>query len=180
MFWIYILWPCCTALFILHRFETVLLLMGFQKHNKSVLVHLFILFIYVSSVFVSARVVQPLLQNYGKPIFRSNFHSIYDTSNYGVFHLSNGLALTPQMGWNSWNFFACNINETVIKETGFLFFDLFKLISNIIAYRTIYSLYEIVWLNFTFCHRNNLYISTYVVRAWCYKCLTGLFIRTMS
>jgi alpha-galactosidase len=21
------------------------------------------------------------------------------------------------MGWNSWNFFACNINETVIKET---------------------------------------------------------------
>ena len=20
--------------------------------------------------------------------------------------------------WNSWNFFACNINETVIKETG--------------------------------------------------------------
>ncbi|KAK9282985.1 hypothetical protein L1049_011212 [Liquidambar formosana] len=27
------------------------------------------------------------------------------------------LALSPQMGWNSWNFFACNINETVIKET---------------------------------------------------------------
>ncbi|KAK6931790.1 Glycoside hydrolase, family 27 [Dillenia turbinata] len=29
----------------------------------------------------------------------------------------NGLALTPPMGWNSWNFFKCNINETVIKET---------------------------------------------------------------
>jgi hypothetical protein len=24
--------------------------------------------------------------------------------------------------WNSWNFFACNINETVIKETGKTFF----------------------------------------------------------
>lgn len=23
--------------------------------------------------------------------------------------------------WNSWNFFACNINETVIKETGAFF-----------------------------------------------------------
>ncbi len=27
-----------------------------------------------------------------------------------------GLALTPPMGWNSWNKFACNINETTIKE----------------------------------------------------------------
>lgn len=25
--------------------------------------------------------------------------------------------------WNSWNFFACNINETVIKETGIIFVD---------------------------------------------------------
>ncbi|EFA81506.1 putative alpha-galactosidase [Heterostelium album PN500] len=43
--------------------------------------------------------------------------------------LNNGLGLTPQMGWNSnwinsyylitysWNYFACNINETVIMET---------------------------------------------------------------
>lgn len=28
-----------------------------------------------------------------------------------------GLALTPPMGWNSWNTFACNINEKIIKET---------------------------------------------------------------
>jgi len=28
-----------------------------------------------------------------------------------------GLALTPPMGWNSWNTFASNINETVVKET---------------------------------------------------------------
>lgn len=29
--------------------------------------------------------------------------------------LDNGLALTPQMGWNSWNHFNCDINATVIK-----------------------------------------------------------------
>ncbi len=31
--------------------------------------------------------------------------------------LNNGLGLTPQMGWNSWNKFACNINENLIKQT---------------------------------------------------------------
>lgn len=31
--------------------------------------------------------------------------------------LDNGLGRTPPMGWNSWNHFACNINETVIRET---------------------------------------------------------------
>jgi hypothetical protein len=31
--------------------------------------------------------------------------------------LDNGLGLTPQMGWNSWNHFGCNISETLIKET---------------------------------------------------------------
>lgn len=30
--------------------------------------------------------------------------------------LNNGVGRTPAMGWNSWNFFRCNINETVIKE----------------------------------------------------------------
>ncbi|CUM53152.1 unnamed protein product [Debaryomyces fabryi] len=28
----------------------------------------------------------------------------------------NGLGLTPQMGWNSWNIYGCDINETVIIE----------------------------------------------------------------
>lgn len=28
-----------------------------------------------------------------------------------------GLGKTPQMGWNSWNKFACNINEKLIRET---------------------------------------------------------------
>ncbi|GER38410.1 alpha-galactosidase [Striga asiatica] len=31
--------------------------------------------------------------------------------------LENGLGLTPQMGWNSWNHFQCNINEVLIRET---------------------------------------------------------------
>jgi alpha-galactosidase len=31
--------------------------------------------------------------------------------------LDNGLALTPPMGWNSWNKFGCNVNESLIKET---------------------------------------------------------------
>ena len=29
----------------------------------------------------------------------------------------DGLALTPPMGWNSWNKFACDVSETLIKET---------------------------------------------------------------
>lgn len=28
---------------------------------------------------------------------------------------ANGLALTPPMGWNSWNKFGCNINETILR-----------------------------------------------------------------
>ena len=28
-----------------------------------------------------------------------------------------GLAKTPPMGWNSWNKFACNVSEDLIKET---------------------------------------------------------------
>lgn len=31
--------------------------------------------------------------------------------------LDNGLGLTPQMGWNSWNHFGCKINEELIKST---------------------------------------------------------------
>ncbi|KAK1327079.1 Alpha-galactosidase [Acorus calamus] len=33
------------------------------------------------------------------------------------FRLQLGLARTPQMGWNSWNHFQCNINEQLIKQT---------------------------------------------------------------
>ncbi|CAN4080934.1 unnamed protein product [Withania somnifera] len=31
--------------------------------------------------------------------------------------LNNGLGMTPPMGWSSWNHFACNIDEKVIRET---------------------------------------------------------------
>eukprot|EP00271_Cylindrocystis_brebissonii_P005059 TRINITY_DN169_c0_g1_i9.p1 TRINITY_DN169_c0_g1~~TRINITY_DN169_c0_g1_i9.p1 ORF type:complete len:343 (-),score=49.62 TRINITY_DN169_c0_g1_i9:2171-3199(-) len=31
--------------------------------------------------------------------------------------LNNGLARTPQMGWNSWNHFFCNIDENIIRES---------------------------------------------------------------
>ncbi|MDQ2705265.1 MAG: hypothetical protein M3Y43_08875, partial [Pseudomonadota bacterium] len=29
----------------------------------------------------------------------------------------NGLAQTPPMGWNSWNKFACDVNETIVRTT---------------------------------------------------------------
>ena len=29
----------------------------------------------------------------------------------------NGLAPTPPMGWNSWNKFACNVNEQTVRDT---------------------------------------------------------------
>jgi len=31
--------------------------------------------------------------------------------------LPNGLAITPPMGWNSWNRFGCNITEDLIRKT---------------------------------------------------------------
>ncbi len=31
--------------------------------------------------------------------------------------LDNGLARTPPMGWNTWNTFECDINETLVKQT---------------------------------------------------------------
>ena len=33
-----------------------------------------------------------------------------------AYSLDNGLARTPPMGWNSWNKFACNVNEQLIRE----------------------------------------------------------------
>jgi alpha-galactosidase len=31
--------------------------------------------------------------------------------------LDNGLGLTPQMGWNSWNHYGCDVSETLIRKT---------------------------------------------------------------
>ncbi|CAF1074246.1 unnamed protein product [Rotaria sordida] len=33
------------------------------------------------------------------------------------YQLNNGLGKTPQMGWNSWNYFHCNISEKLIQQT---------------------------------------------------------------
>src|SRR6185436_3157162 len=32
-----------------------------------------------------------------------------------AYALNNGLALTPPMGWNSWNNFGCNVSDTLIR-----------------------------------------------------------------
>ena len=34
-----------------------------------------------------------------------------------IYCLDNGLGKTPQMGWNSWNKFGCNITEKLIRDT---------------------------------------------------------------
>ena len=34
-----------------------------------------------------------------------------------IYTLDNGLGLTPQMGWNTWNKFACGIDEKLIKNS---------------------------------------------------------------
>jgi len=95
--------------------------MAITKKMKDSVLFLFGLFslsVLVSQS-IAGRVKAPLLQqsNTNGLVFSKSFNSIYDTSLYGRLQLNNGLARTPQMGWNSWNFFACNINETVIKET---------------------------------------------------------------
>ena len=35
----------------------------------------------------------------------------------GTLALDNGLARTPQMGWNSWNHYHCGIKEDIVKKT---------------------------------------------------------------
>jgi alpha-galactosidase len=30
--------------------------------------------------------------------------------------VKNGLGRTPQMGWNTWNHYGCNINEDIFKK----------------------------------------------------------------
>ncbi|CAN1858321.1 Alpha-galactosidase 3 [Linum perenne] len=82
--------------------------------------HLLLLTLFPVAVVAGKGAIAPLLQRYEEGNeygYSRSFNAIFDTSKYGVLQLQNGLARTPPMGWNSWNFFACNINETVIKET---------------------------------------------------------------
>lgn len=41
----------------------------------------------------------------------------------GIHSLQNGLARTPQMGWNSWNKFRCDVSEDLIKRTAHTIID---------------------------------------------------------
>ena len=36
---------------------------------------------------------------------------------FSIKPLDNGLGLTPQMGWNTWNKFGCDIDQTLIRES---------------------------------------------------------------
>lgn len=36
---------------------------------------------------------------------------------FSTFAVDNGLARTPQMGWNTWNAFGCNVDEALIIQT---------------------------------------------------------------
>ena len=38
----------------------------------------------------------------------------------------NGLALTPPMGWNTWNGFGCNVDEDLIAESAKVVAEKFK------------------------------------------------------
>jgi alpha-galactosidase len=40
-----------------------------------------------------------------------------ETTQEVVSKAPNGLALTPTMGWNSWNRFACNVNEQIVRDS---------------------------------------------------------------
>jgi len=41
---------------------------------------------------------------------------IFGLAFFGAHCADNGLAKTPIMGWNTWNYFACDINEDIILE----------------------------------------------------------------
>ncbi|KAL6541650.1 Alpha-galactosidase 3 [Orobanche gracilis] len=85
-----------------------------DHHHARAMLLSAIIYVHLLPVAVGAGVLpfHPYLKSQKKPI-----SNIFDTSKYGILQLNNGLAKTPQMGWSSWNFFACDINEEVIKET---------------------------------------------------------------
>jgi alpha-galactosidase len=43
--------------------------------------------------------------------------AVAETTQEVVNKAPNGLALTPPMGWNSWNKFACNVNEQIVRDS---------------------------------------------------------------
>jgi alpha-galactosidase len=43
--------------------------------------------------------------------------ALAETTQEVVDKAPNGLAMTPPMGWNSWNKFACDVNEDIVRKT---------------------------------------------------------------
>jgi alpha-galactosidase len=56
-------------------------------------------------------VLSPLLVAAAMPLF---FLATAATSAQA---LDNGLARSPQMGWNDWNTFGCSVSDTLIRQT---------------------------------------------------------------
>ncbi|XP_060957709.1 alpha-galactosidase 2-like isoform X1 [Cannabis sativa] len=50
-------------------------------------------------------------------ICKANYDNDEYQNNYTQFLISNGVARTPPMGWNSWNHFQCNVDEWTVKTT---------------------------------------------------------------
>ncbi|XP_024011640.1 alpha-galactosidase 1 isoform X1 [Eutrema salsugineum] len=78
--------------------------------EKSEMVKLPILVMMMSSM------VMTMVES-SRPVQRAGDVDRDDSEIFRRYLLANGLGVTPPMGWNSWNHFSCNINETVIKET---------------------------------------------------------------
>lgn len=43
--------------------------------------------------------------------------TVVTTTDLPASALDNGLARTPQLGWNDWNSFGCNINDALVRQT---------------------------------------------------------------
>lgn len=57
-----------------------------------------------------------LLLNGAGPAFAQEADPNAATPTNNPARTANGLAPTPPMGWNSWNKFACNVNEKIIRD----------------------------------------------------------------
>ncbi|KAK9691475.1 hypothetical protein RND81_09G199100 [Saponaria officinalis] len=70
-------------------------------------------------VLVLVIVIGVLLHNVScsSHIINNYEHTNASSSAFRRFLLSNGLALTPPMGWNSWNHFNCAVTEKIVRET---------------------------------------------------------------
>ncbi|MFI5239247.1 MAG: glycoside hydrolase family 27 protein [Gemmatimonadales bacterium] len=66
---------------------------------------------------MSARFTSFILRNRGRAIALAAIVLGLSGARAPQRMLDNKLALTPPMGWNSWNHFGCNVSESLIRET---------------------------------------------------------------